>query len=212
MRFGGRKLLAVLAGGVVLVGGGVTTLAAWEDQSFSQTPLTLTRFNLQQTLDGVNWIEADTSGSASQLALLVAGLSTTPLLPNGAATAWVGLRVDPGSLGGTVTMTGADVGADTALLAPHVSYKAVSGVSRSDCSSLAIPAAGAPGTAVLAADDSRLGTATGASFHLDKGTGTDAGAAVGVCFKLSLENGLPRSFNGATLSPVWKFSAVSDAS
>lgn len=207
MRSRGRKVLAVLAGGVVLLGGGVTTLASWQDEAYDQVPLALSRFNLQQTVDETAWVEADTQGTASQLSLTVAGATTNPLTPGGSATAWVGLRVDGGSIGGTVTMSGATIGADTAALAPRVTYQALAGVSRAQCAAGSMPATG---TVVLAPAGSRLDTASSTAFRVEAGIGGAAGPMTGVCLKLSLEAGIGRSFGGTSISPVWRFGATSD--
>lgn len=212
MRVGGRRLLAVLAGGVVLAGGGVTTLAAWQDQGFDQAPLTLQRFNVQQTLDGTAFTENDTSGTALQLALSVNNVLNAPLTPGNATTGWVGLRADQGSLGATVTLTGATVGTDVAGLAPHLTYQAVAGIDQATCKAGGtLPTTGA-GVTALVADGSSLTTGSaGTSFSLPAGATGVAGATVGVCIKVRLEAGLPRTLSGNQVSPVWTFNATSSA-
>ena len=211
MRVGGRRLLAVLAGGVVLAGGGVTTLAAWQDQTYDRAPLTLSKFNVQQTVDpsmaDAGFVEAEDPTAPTDLALKVGSVPGTLLSPDTASTGWVGLRVDAGSVGGTVKLEGATVGADPKGLAPQLQYQAVSGVTEATCRSGVLSAGSS-----LVADGSSLTTGSGsASFHLDAGTNGAAGPVVGVCVKLSLRSTITRALSGSTVSPVWKFSATSDS-
>ena len=210
MRVAGRRLLAVLAGGVVLVGGGVTTLAAWQDQGYDHAPLSLQKFNIQQTLDGSEFVEADTAGTSLRLALSVNSVLDAPLTPGNATTGWVGLRVDPGSLGAKVVLGGATIASDSGGIAPHLSYQAVAGVDAATCrAGGTLPTSGA-GVKVLVGETSALTAGSGStSFQLDPGTGSAAGATVGVCFKVKLDAGLSRTFSGSSVSPVWTFNAES---
>ena len=209
MRVGGRRLLAVLAGGTVLVGGGVTTLAAWQDQAYDAAPLSLSSFNVQQTLDGTTFSENDTAGTALQLALSVNGTLGGALTPGNATTGWVGLRAAAGSLGGTVTMSAPAVGTDVAGLAPHLTYQAVAGVDAATCKAGGVLPTSGTGVTALVADGSSMSAAGATSFAVPAGTGGAVGTTVGVCIRLKLDASLPRTFSATGLSPVWTFSATS---
>ncbi|GEC74299.1 SipW-dependent-type signal peptide-containing protein [Microbacterium maritypicum] len=70
-----RKVLAVLAGGLVLGVGTAVTLAAWNDSEFANGTFTAGAFNLQGSTDGTAYADHDSAGSAATLAFtLPAGL------------------------------------------------------------------------------------------------------------------------------------------
>lgn len=52
-----RKVLAVLAGGLVLGVGAAITLAAWNDSEFATGTFTAGSFNLQGSTDGTTYAE-----------------------------------------------------------------------------------------------------------------------------------------------------------
>lgn len=217
MRGRSRKALAVLASGVVLVGGAVTTLAAWQDTEYVGLPLSLSSFNVQTSFDDSQWNDNETATNPKSLVIALTGaLTNIKLTPNGSVTAWVGLRAAPGSNAGTVTMSNFTVNAgttgDLGLLSqtvggggPAVTYDATSGVPKADCQS---------GTYSGASIASNLGlgstlTSSNATFALPAGTGGQAGQSVGICFRIKLADGLNHALGGAQISPVWQFNATS---
>lgn len=219
MRGRSRKALALLASGVVLVGGAVTTLAAWQDTEYVGLPLTLSQFDLQTSFDDAQWNDASTATSPTSLVVALSGaLSSVKLTPNGSVTAWVGLRTAPKSMAATVTMSNLSIGAganDLGLLSaltssgdPAVTYDATANVPRADCQSGTYT-----GTAM--ASNLALGAAvssTSSTFPVPAGVGGAAGSTVGVCFRIKLADGVSSTLGGAQISPVWKFSATSATS
>lgn len=206
MRSSVRKGLAVLAGGTVLVGGGVTTLASWQDRTVDRVPLTLSRFDVQQTLDGSSWVQAASVADAAQVVLSVPGAAVGALVPGGSATGWIGMRVDTGSLAATVTMSAPDVGADPKGLAANVTYQAVTGVPKDRCDAGDLSG----GTTLVARTGLASGTG-GAVFALGAGTSAAPGATVQICLKLTLQDRLGPALSGASVSPTWTFDAESTA-
>ncbi|MFD1721054.1 hypothetical protein [Amnibacterium endophyticum] len=221
MRSRSRKTLAVLASGVVLLGGTVTTLAAWQDDEYAGLGVKLSSFNVQTSLDGETWSGADsTSSTPTALVSALRGtLTNVQLTPDGSITSWIGLRTAKDSLAARVTMSNFSISAggdDKGLLGTDllngpatVTYDATSGIDRTACQS-GVFTGGTPITA-----GSRLGaqlTSDSSSFDLAAGVpgiNDGAGTAVGVCFRVKLAAGLSRTLGGAQISPVWKFSATS---
>ena len=216
MRGRSRKALALLASCVVLVGGAVTTLAAWQDTEYVGLPLTLSQFDVQTSFDDVNWTDNEVSTNPKSLVLALSGaLTNVKLTPGGSLTAWVGLRTAPKSAAATVTMSSFTVNAtpgnDLGLLStlsnggPAVTYDATSGVSKAACQS---------GTFTGSSIATGLGlgsalTSSNATFTLPAGTDTAGGTSVGICFKVNLADNLNRVLGGAQISPVWQFNATS---
>ncbi|MFF2372209.1 SipW-dependent-type signal peptide-containing protein [Agromyces sp. NPDC058110] len=114
-----RRVLAVLAGGLVLGAGASMTLAAWTDQEFASGTITASVFDLQSMAQG----DADfASRTAAAPAALVFSL---PAVSAGSKSyAWVRLRTSPAStVGGSVTLQAAT--ATAGGLTPVLTYRAV---------------------------------------------------------------------------------------
>lgn len=214
MRVRARRVLAVLAGGAVLVGGGVTTLASWQDTEFAQLPLSLSTFNIQTSLDGTTWTDAESAPSARTLVMAVSGVLSRSLTPNGATTAWVALRAAPKSLGATVTMTNIDLGTganlDKGILgltsggSPALTYEAVSGIEKAACEANTFT-----GGRTIVNPGSSIAAVSTTQFEVPAGSGGAAGDAVGVCFRLKLADNIGHAYGGASITPLWTFNATS---
>lgn len=62
-----RKILAVLAGGLVVGVGSALTLAAWNDSEFATSDFAAGTFVFQGSTDGTNWADHATEGEAATL-------------------------------------------------------------------------------------------------------------------------------------------------
>ena len=212
----GRKALALMAGGLVLgVGVGATTLAAWVDQesvwggtgdtgTTSGGPgggLSTSLFNLQQSADGVAYLDAPTTGAQLAFSANAAALS-----PGTTTYAYVYLRTVQKSVAGTVTLSGADLAGDSGLRSV-LTYGARVGAPASDCASGGSTTSGTE----LVPPGTPLGVGSGStSFRLAAGTPSAAGAAKGVCFAVSAPSTLSSTLSGKQVTPTWHFDAISD--
>ena len=101
-----RKVAAVLAGGLVLGTGAVTTLAAWTDSQLASASFTAGVFKLESSANGTSWTD-HTSGAPAQLSL-----GTTGMSPGVSSFGYLDVRTtDASTLGGTVLLQAATKGA-----------------------------------------------------------------------------------------------------
>lgn len=193
-----RKVLAVLAGGVVLGVGAAITLAAWNDSEFATGLFGAGSFNLEGSTTSAtdDFDDHATAGAAAELEF------TLPLAENLAptdvvyASFWV--RLDAATTtAGTLTGAGAT---GTGVNADHLSYEVQVIGPTADCD------ATASGTVIASGDDLADFTA-GAPTALAVGAGSDPGAAVHLCFAVTAEDGL---LQGETAIGTWQFTAESN--
>ncbi|MFF2372208.1 SipW-dependent-type signal peptide-containing protein [Agromyces sp. NPDC058110] len=86
-----RKILAILAGGLVLGVGTALTLAAWNDSEFATGTFTAGSFNLEGSTDGTTFEEHETAGAAAPLTF---SLGFDALAPGDVVTAPFAVQLD----------------------------------------------------------------------------------------------------------------------
>jgi predicted ribosomally synthesized peptide with SipW-like signal peptide len=202
-----RKVLAVLAGGLVLGVGVAVTLAAWNDSEFATGTFTAGSFNLQGSTAGdvdANYSDhnVDDGDTAATLAFDLPADLVDNLSPADVVYAGFWVRLAAG------TTTGADLVADGTTADPAAS-------SNSDNLSYAVYQL-APGATCNAASATGTPVATGATLDAQTGvttialtegaTATDAGTAVQLCFRVEAGAGLEQ---GLATTATWKFTATS---
>lgn len=199
-----RKVLAVLAGGLVLGVGIGVTLAAWNDSEFATGTFTAGSFNLEGSITSAttgyadhNVDDGDTAASlVFQLPAVASSLSPGDVVY---APFWV--RLDSTTTN-SATLLPTGVTAGTGGNEANLSYTVTAIAAGATCG------AGATGTVV--ATGSTLSAQTGAtSVALAEGTpaGT-AGAPVQLCFAVTAGAGLTQ---GAAATATWEFTATSTA-
>ncbi|WP_438353663.1 SipW-dependent-type signal peptide-containing protein [Microbacterium sp. CJ88] len=194
-RWRGRRLRAVLAGGLVLGVGAAITLAAWTDNEYATGTFTAGQFNLQGSIDGATYADHASAAGAATLSF------STPfsnLAPSQTVYAGFWLRLAAG------TTTAANlqlVGyTGTGAAAPQLTY-----------SIYLIPAAGtcnattATGTAIATGLLSST-TATSTVVPLAAPVGAAAGAAQQLCFAVASSASLAQN---TTATGTWQFTATS---
>ena len=175
-----RKILAVLAGGLVLGVGAAVTLAAWNDSEFAKGTFTAGSFTFTGSADGTTFSDHATTGAAASLTF---ELNPTNLSPGDVVYAPYALR-----LGGTYDATLASVApvADGDFATPgKLTYAVVSTGTTFGCDATAFGA----GTAVPT-------TMT---------TGTD----VNLCIQVTAVSGASGIEQADTGTVTWQWNATS---
>jgi predicted ribosomally synthesized peptide with SipW-like signal peptide len=168
-----RKVLAVLAGGLVLGVGVTVTLAAWNDSEFANGSFAAGSFTFTGSTDGTAFSDHATAGTAAALSF---ELSPTNLSPGDVVYAPYALR-----LGGTYDATlesVAPVGAGDFASAGKLTYGAVSTGATFGCdetafaAGTAVPTTMTPGTDVNLCIQVTAGSGAGGIEQGDTGTVT----------------------------------------
>ncbi|WP_292774688.1 MULTISPECIES: SipW-dependent-type signal peptide-containing protein [Microbacterium] len=197
-----RKVLAVLAGGLVLGIGTAVTLAVWNDSEFANGTFTAGAFNLQGSTDGTAYADHNSAGTAATLAFTLPAGLVGNMSPTISVYAGFWVRLAAG------TTSGANLVADGTTADPaassntgHLSYSIYQLAPGATCN-----AASATGTPI----------ATGATLDVQTGVtqvpltagGTSAvpGTAVQLCFKVTADASLTPSL---VTNATWKFTATS---
>jgi predicted ribosomally synthesized peptide with SipW-like signal peptide len=212
----GRKIRALMAGGLVLGVGSAATLAAWTDTEWvwggdgTGNNLGTSSFEIEQNVwDGAggtaNWTNREVSPGGE----LTFAVDAADLTPGDTVYAPMQLRTAADSDGGDVTLDGA-----VNLLAPDVAlfdalvYGARFDVGRADCTAVGFAANGTE----LVASGSSLATGSGAtSFALVADGANTVGAEVDVCFAVTLPD-IPanQALQGEEARPAWAFQGISN--
>jgi len=198
-----RKIMAVLAGGLVLGVGAAITLAAWNDSEFATGTFTAGDFDLQgSTTSGTaGFSNHDTAGTAAGLSFTLPAGLVTAMAPGETAYAPFWVRLAAGTTS-DATLAAASITPGTGGNEANFSHS-VSVIGIAD-----VCDANATGTVI--ASGANLSTSTpGTSAALTKGTQiTDDGTAIQLCFAVT-------SADQATLLPgtpataTWEFEATS---
>ena len=195
-----RKVLAILAGGLVLGVGTAVTLAAWNDSEFATGNFAAGQFNLEGSVDGATgtYTDHDTAAGAAGLEF------TLPLSSNMSpddvvyAPFWVRLDATTTS---PATLAATGVTAD-GLNAPNLSYEVYEIDAAATCDAATV----AGGTPVASGADLAAFTA-GSTVALTEGAGSDAGAPAQLCFVVTAGADLTQ---GDTATATWQFTATSN--
>ncbi|MFK3678273.1 SipW-dependent-type signal peptide-containing protein [Microbacterium sp. NPDC090218] len=197
-----RKVLAILAGGLVLGVGTAWTLAAWNDSEFANGTFTAGSFNLQGSTDGSAYADHNTTGTAATLAFTLPAGLVGNMSPTSSVYAGFWVRLAAG------TTSGANLVADGTTADPaassntgHLAYSIYQLAPGATCN-----AASATGTPI--ATGATLDVQTGATAVPLTAGGTAAvpGTAVQLCFKVTADAALTPSL---VTNATWKFTATS---
>jgi len=196
-----RRVRAVLAAGLVLGIGTAATLAAWTDTENATGSFGASIFGTESESAATPW-GSHTSSPGASLTFNAAAMS-----PGNSYYAWMNVRTTTNSnVGGTVTLTGA---LGSGAVAPALQYRAVritAPASATTCNSGAF----ATGTPVFIAGGTGtyLGLSALPATPVPSSIGA-AGAALGYCFEVRMPSGTANSFQGATGTATWTFTATS---
>lgn len=191
-RQSGRKVAAILAGGLVLGIGTMATLASWNDSEFAQATFTAGSFGLEGATSEGSFTEHATAGAAGTLSF------STPfnnLTPTDTVYAPFAVRLTADTThDATVTVSASSTDGDVT----NLNYTLIQTNSWT-CGALTSGAELVPSQAV--------GSAAGAqTFQLAQGTGVNAGSPAYLCFKVTAGN----IEQGQSGSATWQFSATSN--
>ena len=190
----GRKIRALLAGGLVLGVGAAVTLAAWTDDEWAIGNFGAGTFSIEGSTDGTTYDEHPVEGEAAALAY---ELDAANLVPGQTVAAPFAIRTTADTTyGATVTLAGS---AGDGAIADDLTYGITQVATVEDCA----PGAG---TAVVPADTA-LGTAPD-SAEVDlaaAAAGTAVEAAI-LCIQVTTADTLEQ---GETGTATWQFTAES---
>jgi predicted ribosomally synthesized peptide with SipW-like signal peptide len=191
-----RKILAILAGGLVLGIGAAVTLATWNDSEFATGTFTAGSFNVQGSLDGTTFADHPSAGTAAAVTF---STGFNSMSPNDVVAAPFVLRLDAATTNNATALVTSAAGTGTG--AANFTYGIIQVASVAGCT----PAA--TGTATLVPAGTALTAFTGAtSFNLAHGTGGLAGASVFLCIQVKASAGLVQ---GSTATGTWGITATS---
>lgn len=192
----GRKVAAVLAGGLVLGVGTMATLASWNDSEYATATFTAGYFNLEGAVDGAqsSFSEHANSGAAGTLSFTA---PVSNLTPTDVVAAPFALRLGAGTTNNATVSVAASTSTGTVTnLTYQVVQTTTAGCTTSTTGTTIVPA----GTAVTS-------VAGASTFTLNTGTpASSAGSPAYLCFKVTAGSGLAQSQAG---SVTWQFQAVS---
>lgn len=200
-----RKVLAVLAGGLVLGVGVAVTLAAWNDSEFATGTFTAGSFNLEGSTTGDvddDYADHATAGTAATLAFDLPADLVSSMSPADVVYAGFWVRLAEGTTtGATLEADGTTASADATSNAEHLSYDVYQLAPGATCD--ATTAVGTP-----VASGATLDVQTGATdITLTEGaTATTPGTAVQLCFRVEAGAGLEQ---GLATTATWEFTATS---
>lgn len=191
-RLRGRKVAAVLAGGLVLGVGTMATLASWNDSEFANATFTAGTFIFQGSTDGTAYADHAAIGSAASMSF------TAPvgnLTPDDVVAAPFAVRLGAGTTNNATVTIAAPTTTNTVT---NLSWELIDTGASFGCT------AATTGTAIVSSSAFTGGTGT---FSLNQGPdAATAGTARNLCFKVTAGAGLAQAQTG---SATWEFRAVS---
>jgi predicted ribosomally synthesized peptide with SipW-like signal peptide len=191
----GRRVKAILAGGLVLGVGAAMTLAAWNDSEFASGTFTAGSFNMVGSTNGTDFADHATAGAAATLAFTV---NPTNLAPGDVVASPFAVRLTAATTTTNASVTVSSAG--TTDNVANLTYTVIDTGSTFGCT------AATTGTALIPAATA-VGTVPGSTtFTLPKGasTGVD-GVAKNLCFKVTAG----AIAQGQTGTATWQFLATS---
>lgn len=188
-----RKLSAVLAGGLVLGIGAVTTLAAWTDQEQAQGTFTSGIFKLESRTDAGAF--ADHTGTAAQLAFNAAEIS-----PGSLHYAFLDVKTTTASTSsGTAKFLPGVVSADPSGLAVSLKLRATVIAASATCNAAAVS-----GVSQVAID------AVPAALS-DKPLSAKGANTQRYCLEVGMVASTPSTLQGKSAMVTWTVSGTSDS-
>lgn len=192
----GRRVKALLAGGLVLGVGAAMTLAAWNDSEFASGTFTTGAFDMVGSTDGTTFTDHATLGTAATLPFTV---YTAGMTPGDVSAAPFAVRLTAPSTAPASVTVSAPAGANTGELG-NFTYTVLDTGSTTTCT------AATTGTPLIPAATA-LGTVPGSTtFTLPIGTGGNPGTATNLCFKVTANAEMTQS---ASATATWQFLATS---
>lgn len=190
----GRKIAAVLAGGLVLGIGAAATMAAWTDSQAATATFTSGVFALESSIVGNNW-KNHTEGDPATISM-----GTNAMSPGTSGFGYLDVRTTKEStLGGTAILLPARASAqsDTGMINALEMRAKVLGAAQT-CNSSALT--GVPFQAATAEPN--------ASGELKLAAGA-AGVAVRFCLEVRMKTGTLNSVQGKKAGLIWTVNGTS---
>ncbi|MDL9978994.1 SipW-dependent-type signal peptide-containing protein [Microbacterium candidum] len=194
-RWRGRKVRAILAGGLVLGIGAAITLAAWTDDEFAKGTFTAGQFNLQGATDGSTYADHNSSAGAAALSF---STGFNNMSPNQTVYAGFWLRLAAGTTSGANLQLAGYSGTGTATA--QLTYTIYTIAAAATCN-----ASTATGTPIATGTLSDT-TATSTVVALAAPVSPAAGAAQQLCFAVTSSAALAQS---SSATGTWQFTATS---
>lgn len=174
--------------------GATLTIAAWTDQENSKATITAGSFAIESQVSNHPW--ASNNPDAVEVPLGAAGL-----YPGQDRAAWVQIRTGPGSVQGTVSLTGIVIEMPTAT-SPNTDLR---DALRAWVFPVGTTAACTPGAATGAGDAI---TNLPASAAVPQGLAANGAGTVTYCIVVRLPTTAPSTAQGGSVTPTWTFTGT----
>jgi predicted ribosomally synthesized peptide with SipW-like signal peptide len=193
-----RRVLVMLACGLVLGIGASTTLAAWNDSEFGGATFTAGRFDIQGATDGATFSQHSTSPTAATLSFTVSSVAAA-MTPGDTVYALFSVKTANPSMAGTVQLKATPT--NNAGLGAYLTYS-VRTIAQTTCTAANF-AAGSPLAGLGAGSPLTTGSTSTQALS------ANGGNQVNYCFEVTLPAGTSTLAQGTTLNAVWEFAASS---
>lgn len=197
-----RRIGAVLAAGIVLGVGGLTTLAAWTDTENARGSFASSIFGTESQSSGSPTYASNTVAPGATLAF-----NATSMSPGTSFFAWLNIRTTTTStVGGTVSLSSSSAAGD---LAPALQYRAVrmTGPAPAMACTATTFTTGTP-TFIAGTSGTYVTAGQVPSTPVSNTIGA-AGAELGFCVEVRIAPGSADTFQGRTGTVTWTFTASS---
>ncbi|WP_025777050.1 SipW-dependent-type signal peptide-containing protein [Brevibacterium sp. VCM10] len=202
----GRRIKAILAGGLVFGVGATDTVAAWTDSEEASGSFGAGRFNIELSVDG-EW--ADTSEAKFDVSNMFPGQKTyLPVLVKTTTTT---------TFDGNLTVTNDGATGDADGIVDHLLYRAVTKSDSDgypeqfDCGESAFDGEATYVFGAQNASGLRLNTTAAQNDISEVKVAGQAGPTRVYCFEVTLADDTPSAAQGSSASNTWTFDAESVA-
>lgn len=193
-----RRILALLASGLVLGVGAAATLAAWNDSEHTSGSFTAGSFGIIGSTDGTTFSEHNSGASAASLTF---SAQANGLYPGASTYALFSVKTLNPSVAGTVQLNASS--ANASGLGEHLEY-GVRVISGTTCDATAFNGS--------LTDIVPSGSALDAHGTNLQSLGANGADQVNFCFNVTMPTTTPNAAQNLTVAPTWEFVATSSTS
>lgn len=196
-----RRVGVVLAAGVVLGIGSLSTLAAWTDTENATGSFAASVFDTESQSAGSPTYASNTTAPGAALTF-----TATAMSPGVSFYAWLNVRTTPATNDtGTVALTSI---ANTGALAPALQYRAVRMTAANPTATCGAAAFSGTPTFIAGGASTYLPVSSVPASPTSNPIGA-AGAQIGFCFEVRVAAGSASSFQGSVATVTWTFTSTS---
>lgn len=201
-RLRSRRIAAVLAAGAVLGVGAIGTIAAWTDNEEATGSFGASIFDTESQSAGSPAYASRPTAPGNVLTF-----NATAMSPGVSSYAYLNIRTTAATtVGGTVALTAIT---PTGALAPALEYRMVRMASASPTSTCAAAAFGGTPVFIAGGASSYLAVTQVPASPIASTLLAAAGTPLGFCVEVRVQSTAANSYQGATATVQWSFTATS---